>query len=434
METDQIKQYLLDFQKRDFSDVMAREIKLSDSKKIQSILGARRVGKTYLLFSKILQLQSMRIKREQMIYLNFENPVLSDVSYKQIRDVIQIHLSLFPEQSSKHLYIFIDEPQAIEKWELAIRSLHDEFDCSIFLTGSSSKLLSKEIATSLRGRSITTTLLPLSFGEFLKFKGFTEDLSRLDSASKARMENLLDEYLQYGAYPEVVLEPNKDIKLRILKDYYDMTIFKDLVDRYSIKNTKLIKWLINYLTSTSTKSISLNKIYNTLKSEGHKLGKDTLYEYLSMLEDCFFVFTLHRFDPSVKNEGSTLPKVYLDDVGFMSLFSETDLGKRLENAVFLRLMRKKLDDPLTDLHYFKSIDGKEVDFLITRGRKPVLAVQACQSLADMATKEREMDSLLVCMGKLGLNEGVIVTRHEEAIRKVDGKKIRIVPLWKWLTE
>ncbi len=434
METDKIKQYLLDFQKRDFSDVSTREINLSDSKKIQSVLGARRVGKTYLLFSKMLQLQSMGIKREQIIYLNFENPVLSDVSYKQIRDVIQIHLSLFPEQSGKHLYMFIDEPQAVENWELAVRSLHDEFDCSIFLTGSSSKLLSKEIATSLRGRSITTTLLPLSFSEFLKFKGFVEDPARLDSASKAKMENLLDEYLQYGGYPEVVLEANKDNKLRILKDYYDMTIFKDLVDRYSIKNTKLIKWLINYLTSASTKSLSLNKIYNTLKSEGHKLGKDTLYEYLSMLEDCFFVLAIHRFDPSVKNEGSTLPKVYLDDVGFMSLFSETELGKRLENAVFLKLMRNKLDDPLMDLHYFKSVDGKEVDFVITRARKPVMAVQACQSLSNMATNEREMDSLLVGMDKLGLDEGIIVTRHEETVRKVGGKKIRIVPLWKWLLE
>ncbi len=434
MEMEKVKQYLLDFQKRSFSDVLARGLKLPDGKKIQSVLGARRVGKTYLLFSKIKQLESGGVKREQILYLNFENPVLSNALNSQIRDIVQAHLSLFAKQTDKRLYLFIDEPQVIEKWEMAVRSLHDEFDCSIFITGSSSKLLSKEIATSLRGRSITTLLLPLSFQEFLVFRGFGQDATRLDTSSKAQLENLLDEYIQYGGYPEVILEANKETKLRILKDYYDMTIFKDLVDRYAIKNTILIKWLANYVASTSTKGISLNKIYNTLKSEGHKLSKDTLYEYLSMLQDCFFVFTVRRFDPSLKNEGSTTPKIYLDDVGFLSLFSESDLGKRLENIVFLQLVRQKAKDPLMDLHYWKKVDGSEVDFLITRGRKPVAAIQAAWSLADLATRGRETDALLSCMDALGLNEGLIVTRHEEAEKKINGKKIQIVPLWKWLLQ
>lgn len=433
MNKEKIRQYFLDFQKRDFSDLFRRDLQLYKTKKIQSILGARRVGKTSLLFSEIQKLRESQILPGQILYLNFENPLLNQLKYDQIHELLDEHRSLFPIDN-EHLYLFIDEPQVIENWEIVIRNLYDELDCSIFITGSSSKLLSKEIATSLRGRSISAILYPLSFREFLIFHGFNADSNKLDSSKKAQLKNHLLEYIKNGGYPEVVLEKNNDLKPAILKDYYDMTIFKDIIDRYSIRNSKLIKWLLNYIVSANTKELSMNKIFNNLKSEGYKVGKDTLYEYVSMLEDCFFAFTLHKFDPSIKKSELTIPKVYLDDVGFMNLFSEKDVGKRIENIVFLELLRRSGSKVLLSLYYWKTNDGKEVDFLLTKNRKPVSAYQVCYSLDDMNTYERELNSLISCMEKFDLSEGTILTMDEQTVRTVRGKKIHVVPLYKWLLE
>ena len=162
MDKEKIKRYLLDFHDRDFN-LLERDMVLKESNKIQTIIGARRVGKTYLLFNKMLNLEKSGILREQIIYLNFESPILNDLSYKEISEIIEVHWSIFPETIKKKIYLFIDEPQVINKWEVAIRDIYDRYNCHIFLTGSSSKLLSKEIATSLRGRSVTNLLLPLSF-------------------------------------------------------------------------------------------------------------------------------------------------------------------------------------------------------------------------------------------------------------------------------
>ena len=186
MDKEKIKRYLLDFNKRNFN-LIDRDLVIKESNKIQTIIGARRVGKTSLLFNKIQNLEKSGIPRKQIIYFNFESPILSDISYKEISELIDVQWSLFPETIKKKLYIFIDEPQVINKWELAIRDIYDRYNCQIFLTGSSSKLLSKEIATSLRGRSITNLLLPLSFKEFLAFKKLKFDINKIDTETRSKL-------------------------------------------------------------------------------------------------------------------------------------------------------------------------------------------------------------------------------------------------------
>ncbi len=240
MNKEIIKNYILDFQSRKFYNIKPREIALKNSSKIQTVIGARRTGKTHLLYNKILELEREGIGRKQMIYINFENPVLDDLTYKEIKSIIDIHWSVFPEVINKKLYVFIDEPQVIEKWERAIRSLYDDYNLNIFLTGSSSRLLSREVATSLRGRSITSTLLTLSFREFLMFKNCDYDVNRLDSKKRAKILKHFDNFMEAGAYPEIVLENSKGNEIKILQDYLDLTLYRDLVDRYNIENTELI--------------------------------------------------------------------------------------------------------------------------------------------------------------------------------------------------
>ena len=434
MDIEKIKQYLLDFQERDFLNLKKREIQLRDSSKIQTVIGARRVGKTYLLFNKIKELEERGIKRKQIIYLNFENPVLNEISYKEIKDIIGLHWSVFPEIVNQKLYLFIDEPQSIVRWELAIRELYDNYNCCLFITGSSSKLLSKEIATSLRGRSITTILLPLSFKEFFEFKNVSLDINKISSKSKSKIINYFEEFLQFGGYPEIVFEEYPNEKLKIIKDYFDMVIYKDLVERYNLKNINLIKWLINSLVNSVSKEASINKLYLNLKSQGLKLSKNTLYEYFSILEDSFFVFPLRKFDYSCRNEGLSIPKIYLNDIGFLNLYSLKNLGQRLENIVFLNLIRQINNSPLTKINYWKHSSDKEVDFIISEGKKIKSAIQVCYSLSDSNTNEREFGAMLLGLDYFKLKKGVIISNDYEDEKRINGKTIKIIPCWKWLLQ
>lgn len=432
MNKEKIKTYLLDFQEKKFSNIRKRDIILPDTAKIQTIIGARRTGKTYLLYNKILELEERGIPRKQIIYLNFENPVLDDLSYKEIRDIIALQWSLFPEIAKKRMYIFIDEPQAIDKWEAAIRDLHDNFNARIFITGSSSRLLSKEIATNLRGRSISTLLLPLSFKEFLSFNGFAADIVRLSTENKAYLLNYFDKYLAFGAYPEVVLSANKEEKIKILKDYFDLTIYKDLVDRYKIKNTALIKNLIDMAVGSCAREFSVNKHYLDFKSRGLKAGKNTLYEYFSMLEDSFFIFPLRRFSHSKTTENLSIPKVYLGDMGFLNLYSLENFGQRLENAVFLALRRKIAGNPALALSYWKSDAGEEVDFILREGRKIKSVIQVSYEMPDNKTETRELNGLLSCLDEMSLDAGLIIARDAEAEKIIGGKTVKIISAWRWL--
>jgi hypothetical protein len=170
MDKEIIKQYLIDSKEKHLENVLPRETSLKSSPKIQAVIGARRTGKTHLLYNRMKELQKQGVDKERIIYLNFENPVLDDVSYKEFKNIIELHWSLYPASAKEKTYLFIDEPQVIPNWERAVRSLYDELNAEIYITGSSSRLLEKEISASLRGRSLKTLLLPLSFREFLQFK------------------------------------------------------------------------------------------------------------------------------------------------------------------------------------------------------------------------------------------------------------------------
>jgi predicted AAA+ superfamily ATPase len=433
MNKEIIKKYLLDFQERKFENIRERTTILTKSSKIHTIIGARRTGKTFLLYKKISELEKAGTERKQIIYVNFENPIFHEISYKEIKEIIEIHWAIFPETFAKKIYLFIDEPQVIDNWEIAVRSLYDDFNFEIFITGSSSRLLSREIATSLRGRAISTVLLPLSFFEFLAFLSFENfDIAKISTQKKAQLLNYFEQYLRFGSYPEIVLEKNHEIKIRILKDYFDLTIYKDLVDRYKIRNADLIKILIDLLVASTAKEFSVNKHYLDLKSREINLSKNTLYEYFSVLEDAFFIFPLKRFSYSKKTSDLSIPKIYLGDVGFMNLYSLENYGQRLENIVFLQLFRETIKNPLLKINYWQSDRGEEVDFVLSQGKKIKALIQVSYKMETSVTRDREIKSILKGMEDLKMNEGLIISFDFEGEEIIDGKKIKIIPAWKWL--
>ena len=427
-----VKEYLLDFQGRELPELTERELKISESRKIKSIIGSRRAGKTYFMYQKIGELIKFGVNKENVMYLNFEDPRLIDVNFKEMREIIKLQWQLYPSSTKENCHIFVDEPQNIKNWETAVRALHDE-GFNVFLSGSSSKLLSSEISTSLRGRTLSYVLLPFSFREFLKMKKFVFDASRLDSKQKSALLGLLDEYIEFGGFPEVILEKDAETRIKTINEYFNLIVYRDIVERYRIKNTQLIKWLIKSLSTSFSREFSVHKIYLTLKSKGIQVSKNTLYSYLSMLEDSLFVFLVPKFDYSTRKKDFSISKAYLCDVGFTKLVETTkDKGHKMENIVFLELERRKRS--LTSISYWKNPQQEEVDFVVKTNTGIEQLIQVCYNVDDYDTKKREVRALLKAGKELKCSNLLIITEDKEGSEKIGDKTIKYAPLWAWLLE
>ena len=431
MNTEQVKKYLLDFYEKPLPIVHVRNFSLEPSNRIQVLIGSRRVGKTFLLFQTIQQLLKKQIKKSQILYLNFEHPLLNSIQFDEMGSLLELYWSLYPDSLQKKLYIFIDEPQNFPKWERLVRALQDDYHFPIFITGSSSKLLSKEISTHLRGRTLTNFVYPLSFAEYLTFNGTLFKLSRLSTKEKSKLIVCVNDYLKYGGYPEVVLESDKMIKNRILKDLLDLTIYRDLIDRFNIKNTNLVKFLIPFLIQNSTKQISIHKIFHYFKSQGIKIDKNTLYEYFSLLEDISFIHILKKYSSKLRESHATPYKIYLNDPGFLNLYLIQAPVLQLENHVYLELLRRIKNIPTAQIYYWRSSTQWEIDFVITEKNSPIQAIQVSYSLKGFQTQVREVRSLQKFSEQYPDCELLIITFNEEANESLDATNIEVLPFWKW---
>jgi len=398
---EKIKQYLIDFQKRKF-ETFDRELKIKFTKEfITSIIGARRVGKTYFLFNLINKIKD----RKKVLYVDFDLPEFFDFDGKDLKKLVNLHLQLFGSLE----YIFFDEIQNIKNWHLGLKEIYEEKKYFIFITGSSSKLLSKELATQLRGRTITYTLFPLSLKEIFLIKNlpFPKNLISTSELNKILFE--FNQYLKLGGYPQVFKEP--ELKEQIVKDYKDLVLFRDLVEKYNIKNIYVIKRFFEYLISSFAKEISIDKFYNYLKSQNVSLSKKTLYNYLEYFESSIFFHFLRTY--RIKER---LKKVYLNDI----VFADKNEGRKLENIVFIEL--KKTEEKI---YYFKN--KFECDFVIPSKQ----AIQVVWELNE-DNKKREINGLIDAMRYFRIKKGIIFTYNQEQEIKENKYKIQVIPLWQWL--
>ena len=422
MEKSLVRDYLVEQIKKKLPWLVERELEIEETKRrIVAIIGPRRAGKTYYFY------QLIRERKEKSLYLNFEDTRLIDINFKEIRELIRIYRELTGKMP---VYLFFDEIQNIERWENALREILDTNQYKLFITGSSSKLLSKEIATSLRGRTLTYSLLPFSFSEYLKVKNISTEL--LSKDEEVKIKRALKEYLEFGGFPEVVLEKEKE---RILKEFYDLILFKDIIERHHLRNIALAKFLLAYFAQNFTKEMSVNKILNFFKSQGKKFGKNTLYDYIDKIQDSVAIFFLNRYSKKIYTRESWPKKIYLCDNGISRVVRfQLDLGKLMENSVFLELLRRKNKNPLMEIYYLKTTDGNEVDFLIKEGLRVKELIQVCYDISDFDTKKREIKALTKAMNEFKLKEGLIITQDYETEERIKNKKIKFKPLWKWLLE
>lgn len=421
---DAFKTIITDFQERKLTPTLARDIQIPfDSGKIVALIGVRRSGKTSILYHLIEKLRQ-DVNPDNIVYINFEDDRLFPLELQHLDDLMQAYYELHPEKRDQQVHLFFDEIQNVENWERFVRRIYDTLNVEIFITGSSSKLLSAEIATALRGRTITYEIFPFSFSEYLRFRGLSVSLH--SSKSLSYIANAFDEYIHHGGFAETIgVLP--DIRSRIMGDYVDLIVYKDIVERHAIKNHALMKHLVKYCFSNMATAVSMTKLYNVFKSQGFKLGKDTLFEYFSYLGDAFAVFSVPIFRNSVREEQRNPKKIYAVDNGFKAVFDvalSSDYGRLYENAAFLHLRRKS-----KAVYYF--LQHQEVDFYCHTDSGRLIA-NVSFDIHDPKTRKRELGGLAEALTFFNCDQGYLLTRdHEETVNH-DGKTILILPLWKWL--
>ncbi len=387
-----------------------------------ALIGVRRAGKTFYaleIAAHELKLNSKALKENSypnFLYINFEDPYfISNNSTDELDKLIET----YTEYALKEPQILIyDEIQNIDSWERWVRKNIDLKKYKIIITGSSAKLLSSEIASSLTGRNISHNIWPLSFKEFLDFKKITKKLSPNEYLAYFK------KYLLEGSFPEPSTLKNKDERNLELRQYFEDILQKDIIKRYEIRNTRNLYLIANYyLTNLS----SLHSTHSVKKALN--INTETVSDYTSYMKDAFLIFSIDRYHPNLKVQIRDPQKIYVIDNGLRNAISRSksqDLGKLAENLTFIELKRQG-----KEIYYYK--EEKEVDFIVTENFKAKQAIQSCYSdLGDPDTYERETSSLILCLKDLKLKEGLILTKDREETLKIDQKIIRMIPLYKWI--
>ena len=347
---------------------------------------------------------------------------------KLVELISQLYLQKLELYGERDFHLFLDEIHHIPKWDRWVRRVYDRYkNISIYLTSSSSKLSSTDIPGSLRGRTLAYEVFPLSFREFASFKDMElEKPEGLTSIKRANLKNLLNKYLHFGGFPEVVLENSERRKKIIIQDYFRTIITLDICERYGISNTPLMHEYVKSIVDQTYHST--NKTYNILKSRGRKVGKETLLNYTHYLEEVYFTFFLEIFSPKVRDRMYYPKKVYFIDNSFINHITTKfsgDVGRQMENLVFLQLLRRHGID---NLFYWKNPKGQEVDFLIVDGEKVSSLIQVCQDVSSSPTRTRELRSLVSGAKELGCNELIVVVMEGDGEEEVDGYRIKFVSL------
>ncbi|MEK7550385.1 MAG: ATP-binding protein [Patescibacteria group bacterium] len=399
---------------RPLPDIISRDIDLAEYsnlqiRKIVSLVGFRRVGKTYIFldFAK-------KIGKADCLYINFEDErIPKKVGF--LSDVID---ALTEISGIKPYTLLFDEIQNVPDWSIWARRIVETTNHKLFVTGSSSKLTSRELPTELRGRSLTVNIEPLNFSEFLRFKKTDYDLLPV-----ARQQNFLREYITYGGFPEVSLV-DEGKKILVINEYYNTFVSRDIIERHRIRNSELLNSLIKLLLNSPFYTIS--GLTKSLKSMGFDTGKATIARYISYLEESLFLRNLELYTPSVKKRGKAQRKPYFVDNAFLFRFStefSDNFGRLMENMVFNRL---------PNIYYWRNYQEKEIDFVEREREVNNKLIQVSFVNDRSEIKEREIKNLILGSEILKCDDLNLITWSVEGFVEKSGRRIKLIPISKFL--
>ena len=399
-------------------DLLERELNLKVIPgKASSIVGVRRAGKTSFL---LYHFQKMRDEGENVVFFPFDDDRVYPPTMETVREVVKVAKEFYPEGK---ICFFFDEIQEVENWELVVKRLVERENHCVFLTGSSSKLLSREIATQLRGRTITQEIFPFSFREILRLHGI-EVSKYYTESQEARIRRLLRRYLEWGGFPEIWVK--NEFADEILREYVNIMLYRDIIERFNVRNYKALKLFLKLAVTSFSTRISISKIFNYMKSVNIDVSRNTLYNYLEYCNDSYILFPLRKFSYSLKEIEQSKPKVYVVDNGITRVFAHRvseDTGRLMENAVFLELRRKYREND--SLFYYTTENSREIDFLVKDQKYRLIEVT-------YEVDEEHVRKVIKAMDELGIRESQIVTWDCMDTLEKKGKTIEILPLWKFL--
>jgi uncharacterized protein len=425
-----IKSIILDFQETNLETGVPRRLQIETVRgKAAVCIGVRRGGKSTYLFQIIQQLIKSGISRQNILYLNFFDDRLHALRHDNLGLITEAYYSIFPKKkNSETVYCFFDEIQSVPGWEPFVDRLMRTEKCEMYITGSSAKMLSKEIATQMRGRALSWEIFPFSFREFLDYKGIEKEDS-LSTKKRLIVQKAFEEYWETGGFPEV-LGLSRSLRIKIHQEYFHTLLFRDLVERHDISHPKAVTDLAHRLIDNTASLYSGNSLTGYLKSLGHRVPKTAVSDYLEWFEDAYFLFTVQLFDASAARRNSNPKRIYCIDHAMVTSVASGILvnsGHLLENLVFMALRRL-----YPEIYYYKTKTGREVDFIVPTSGKTRILIQACESLADTQTRKREINALSEAMAELNIKTGTIVTRNSEEHIKTDTGIIDIIPAWRFL--
>lgn len=386
--------------------------------KVSVFYGVRRSGKTFVLFD------IFKRHKDFALYIDFEDERLIDFEVKDFQKLKESFLELKPALIGRELFFLFDEIQNVKGWERFSRRVVERENIKVFVTGSSSKMMPKEFHTSLRGRSWDIEISPLSFREYLRIKDLdVNDKKLVYSRKKALVKKLFSEYLKWGGFPEVSFLDTELEKRKVIKEYLEAMFFKDLVERFDISNIPLLDSLKDKVFSSFSLKLSLTAFYKQYRNK-FPFSKDSLFLYSKHLLESMLIFEVRKFSESSYKRLRNPAKIYLVDTGIARRVTSNDLGRLLENVVFLELKRRG-----DEIFYFEQ--KRECDFIIKKDNGKWFAYQVTLDLSE-ENESREIGGLLEACEFLGIKEGVILSYDEEARRKIRGIEVNIIPVWKWL--
>lgn len=361
--------------------------------KAVAVIGMRRSGKTSFLWQELARRHAETGERDGLLYFSFEDERLAGMTAGDLGLVVEEYYRLAPEwRDRRRATLFLDEIQTVPGWEVFARRLLDSENIDLFLSGSSAKLLSREVATSMRGRAVEVVVSPFSFREYLRHHGCEPDkpAARLTKAERSTLDHRLLDYLREGGFPEAQGLDVRD-RQELLKAYVDVVLLRDIIERHAVSHPLALRWLVRHLLGNPAGAFSINKFYGDLKSQGIPVAKGTLHAYLGHLEDAFLVRVVSLASDSVRRRMVNPRKVYPVDPGLIPLFDRSgkaNLGHALETCVLLELDRRG-----AEVGYVHTRAGHEIDFAVRYPDGKTELIQVCASLDDPATREREIRAL-----------------------------------------
>lgn len=413
-------------------DIVPRDVEYVEKLRAATVVkGMRRTGKTFVTYERIEHLVRSGVPIGRIVSVNFEDDRLRDMKVSDLRLIDEIHAELYPEYAKEKCWYFLDELQKVEGWEAYARRLVDSKRIQLCLTGSSSKLLSEEIATEMRGRAVPIEVFPLSFPEYLRFNRILKQPPRsgFTPRLKGMLRKAIREYFERGGFPDVQ-DVSPRMRVAMLQGYVDAVLYRDVIERHNISGIQSLRYTLDYLFHNYARRISTRNISNVLKSLSIPGDRERISDYIDWLADAYLVYRVSVMSDSLAVKRVNPDKYYLVDTGLiraMSVKNDSENGWLLENLVFMALRRG-----MNRVEYVSNQDGTEVDFhvldMVTKNRR---LIQAAWTINDQETLIRERAALEKAKKDLHIDDCTIVTWDDEAELE---SGIKVMPVWKWLLQ